>query len=53
MCQWTNILTIEDDSHTPRHMIMHHGSLTQDNVNVGVPNEELMLPNLNLRRLAT
>ena len=36
MCQWTDILTILDDDRTPRHMIMHHGSLTQDNVNVGI-----------------
>ena len=36
MCQWTDILMILDDNRTPRHMITHHGSLTQDNVNVGV-----------------
>ena len=36
MCQWTNILTIEDDGNTPRHMITHHGSLTQANVDMGV-----------------
>ena len=36
MCQWTNILMIEDDGHTPRHMITHHGTLTQANVDVGV-----------------
>ena len=36
MCQWTNILMIEDDGNTPGHMIMHHGSLTQANVDVSV-----------------
>ena len=40
MFQWTNILTIEDDGHTPRHMIMHHGSLTQANVDMGVTEQK-------------
>ena len=36
MCQWNTILTIDDDDGNPRHIIMHHGTLNQANVDVGI-----------------
>ena len=35
-CNWTSILTIEDDNHEDQNLLTEHGFLTQDNVNVGV-----------------
>ena len=35
-CHWTGILTIADTNHVDQNLLMEHGFLTQDNVNVGI-----------------